>query len=84
MYKARPTTPPPLLLCEPPSTPYTLRSLRIVWKKVLPLAQEVYKDNKEAIDIFMKFARGSSANMHTRLQAEREFANTQAVTRAHQ
>jgi len=34
------------------------------------------------MDIFMKFARGSSANMHAQLQAERELANTQAVARA--
>jgi len=65
-----------------PTTPYIPRSLRTVWKKAFPLAQEMHKDNKEAMDIFMKFARGSSANMHARLQAEREFANTQAVARA--
>ena len=46
-------------------TLYILRSLHTVWKKVFPLAQEVYKDNKEAIDIFMKFIKGSLVNIHT-------------------
>jgi len=34
------------------------------------------------MDIFIKFIKGSSANMHTRLQAERELINTQAVAKA--
>ena len=34
------------------------------------------------MDIFIKFARGSSANMYTQLQAKRELVNIQAVARA--